>query len=240
MSRLRPGRYVILSAFVLLAPVGLAVARPHSAACAVLGAMPLEHLPDGTLADAGLSGAERRAVIEQRAEALRRIAATFGPARAHPIVVHISKPGAMQPFHYNSFGSTDFLPGRTCIVLGPDGRNVDVYAHELFHAEIAHRAGFWQRWRQMPVWFDEGMAMQVDYRSDFVLPQRVTNAGGHPIWEKATAASFFAVPPDQLTRNYAQARQVIAAWLDRTGRKNFYSRLSEMRRGKNFDEIWAE
>lgn len=240
MSRTRLRRYVILSAFVLLAPVGLAVARPQSAACAVLSAMPLERLPDGTLADAGLFSAERQTVIKQRAEALRRIAVTFGAAHAHPIVVHISKADALWPFPYNSFGSTDFLPARTCIVLGPDGRSVDVYAHELLHAEIAHRVGFWTRWRQIPVWFDEGAAMQVDYRSAFSLPKQVAKVGGIRIQEKTTVASFFAVPSDQLTENYAEAKLALADWLDRTGRKNFYSRLAEMSQGKNFHEIWAE
>jgi hypothetical protein len=198
--------------------------------------MPLERLPDGTLADAGLSGADRLAVVEERAEALRRISGTFGAARAHPIVVHISKLDALWPFSYNNFGSTDFLPGRTCIVLGPDGRNVDVYAHELLHAEMADRVGFWTRWRQIPVWFDEGAAMQVDYRSAFDWEGR----GNYPIQEKITSASFFAVPPDQITEHYTQAKQTVAVWLNRTGRKNFYSRLSQLQHGKNFKQIWTD
>ena len=236
----RPTRFVILPALFLLAPVALAAARPHAAACAVLGAMPLERLADGSLADAGLSGVARRAVVDDRAAALSRIATTYGPARAEPVIVHLSRADALWPFSYNSFGSTDFLPGRSCIVLGPDGRGVDVYAHELLHAEIADRVGFWTRWRQMPVWFDEGAAMQVDHRPAFDHPEAAGAAGGGRIEERGSADSFFAVPPDQLTRHYAQAKVAVATWLDRTGRKGFYSRLAEMREGKSFEAIWAE
>ena len=65
-------------------------------------------------------------------------------------------------------------------------------------------------------------------------------AGGGRIEERGSADSFFAVPPDQLTRHYAQAKVAVATWLDRTGRKGFYSRLAEMREGKSFEAIWAE
>lgn len=140
---------------------------------------------------------------------------------------------------YNSFGSTDFLPGRTCIVLGPDGRNVDVFAHELVHAEIADRLGFWTRWRQLPVWFDEGAAMQVDYRSAFNPRGSVSDADRRKIRKRISSASFFAVSPDQLTVHYATAKQVVAEWLSQTGKRAFDGRLSAMQQGEPFDKVWA-
>lgn len=236
MTRARLIRYALLPAVLLLAPVGLAVAQPHAAACAMMRVMPLERLPGGTYADAGVSAVERRAAIDARAAALRRIATRFGNARSQPLVVHVAAAGALWPFTYNSFGSTDFLLGRTCIVLGPDGRNVDVTAHELLHAEIADRLGFFARWRRLPVWFDEGAAMQVDDRAAFDSPPSV---GETSIQDRDTAASFFAVPPDRLTDNYAQAKRIVAAWLQKTGRQDFYRRLKLLRQGQTFDEFWA-
>lgn len=239
MSRVRPKPFLIVLALTSIASAGLAVAQPHAAACAALGAMPLERLPDGSYADSGLSVADRRAVVKQHEAALQRIAATFGIARAQPIVVHLSTSDALRPVSYNSFGSTDFLPGRTCIVLGPDGRNVDVFAHELVHAEIADRLGFWTRWRQLPVWFDEGAAMQVDYRSAFNPRGPVSNADRRGVRMKISSASFFAVSPDQLTVHYATAKQVMADWLSQTGKRAFYGHLSAMQQGEPFHKVWA-
>lgn len=226
-----------LATLSLVVVAGFAIMRPGQAACAILPAMPLDRLADGSLADAGLSAADRHAVVEDRVAALRRIEATFGTPRATPVIVHLGTATALWPLPYNSFGSTDFLPGRTCVVLGPDGRNVDVMAHEMMHAEIADRVGFWRRWAQIPVWFDEGIAMQVDTRDAFDRPRDRAAAARGSIRKKDTAARFFVASPDQLTEHYALAKHEAARWLDRVGRANLYVRLSRIADGEDFERV---
>lgn len=50
------------------------------------------------------------------------------------------------------------------IVLGKDGINIDIISHEISHAELYERLGFFKR-MSVPAWFDEGLAMQVDLRT---------------------------------------------------------------------------
>ncbi|MDZ7923630.1 MAG: hypothetical protein U5M23_06135 [Marinagarivorans sp.] len=62
--------------------------------------------------------------------------------------------------------------GELCIIIGPQGQNVDVIAHEWLHAEIQHRVGFFRFLKEIPVWFDEGAALTLDYREPF-LPENI-------------------------------------------------------------------
>lgn len=232
----RRRRLTVMMGAALTLVTGAVLLQPGMAACAVMDALPLQRLPDGSLADGALTLAERRAAVADHAAARHRIARTFGPPRAGPVLVQLSQPDALWPFFYNSFGSTDFLPGRTCIVIGPEGRNVDVLAHELMHAELAARVGFWRRRTQIPVWFDEGVGMQVDTRSAFDRPH---GPGAADIRQKVAARDFFAVPPDELTEHYALAKREVGRWLDRKGRATLYSRLSAIGRGEPFETVWA-
>ncbi len=62
--------------------------------------------------------------------------------------------------------------GHSFVVLGPDGGNPDVIAHELCHDELYARLGWWTLKRQVPQWFNEGLALLVDYR--FTDPANLT------------------------------------------------------------------
>jgi hypothetical protein len=60
------------------------------------------------------------------------------------------------------------------IVIGPKGFDIDVLSHELCHSEFFERLGYlaWYKIKILvPVWFDEGLAMQVN------LSQRYSTNG---------------------------------------------------------------
>ncbi len=67
----------------------------------------------------------------------------------------------------------------THIVVGPSGINIDVLAHELSHVEIVARVGYWQ-WRRISNRFDEGLAVQADYRYP-LLSLEQDNIRMHPV-----------------------------------------------------------
>lgn len=50
------------------------------------------------------------------------------------------------------------------IVFGNDFIDIDMLSHELSHTMLYSQIGYF---KDIPVWFDEGLAMQVDYRKDF-------------------------------------------------------------------------
>ena len=128
-----------------------------------------------------------------------------------------------------SHGSTAFAVGLPSIVtLGPQGMNVDVAAHELVHAELAARMGVAKRTWVVPVWFDEGLAMQVDHRAAYsraALRTYLADLAIPKLPTLQTRAGFYRAGTEGRL-NYAFARCVVAAW-------------SESRNGQRLD-AWLQ
>ncbi len=148
-------------------------------------------------------------------------------------------PDGLGPFRLNAYGSTQFIGSRACVLVGPKGQNVDVVAHELMHAEIHHRVGYLKRFLQLPTWFDEGVAMQVDYRPRYRLsPKDVQNADD--VRGLTTFSKFFEGNEQAVVRNYAAAKFVVASWLSKVGPTSLYLHLRRMRDGESFAEVITE
>jgi hypothetical protein len=224
---------------ITVAMVGTAAfALPGPTACALVGFAGLNSIGQGLLTDSE-SEAERRRYIELVRDARARIEATFGTPESNPILVMLDQSSGLGPFRLNSYGSTQMVGSRACVMVGPKGQNVDVVAHELMHAELHHRVGFVQRFLQVPTWFDEGVAMQVDYRSDYLLSAQEA-ANSDYVRLLTTGSAFFAVEREALTRNYASAKAVVASWTARTGAATLYQRLSRIKSGESFAEVVPE
>ena len=159
-----------------------------------------------------------------------RIGAVFGDPKATPILIYADDDSRFGWSRANRVGS------RACVVIGPEGRSVDVVAHELMHAELHHRVGWRRRLTQIPTWFDEGIAMQVDWRRRYLLP-REDLPRSRDVMDRKTARAFFVADDQALTRNYAEARQVVTDWLNNAGAETLYSRLEQLREGHSFDEM---
>jgi hypothetical protein len=214
--RLTAKRFLVVAATTLAVTVaGYAYASPSSAVCALAGAIPVP-VP---------TGAETSLVTLAR----QRIAGSFGEPNADPVIL-FWQDGLLARLALNRTGSSLFLGPRACVFIGPDGRNVDVVAHELMHAEVFQRIGPWARLFRLPAWLDEGIAMQVDGRSGYQLP------AGEPsdfVRQLTTPAQFFVAGDKALTRNYAAAKSQVAMWLAKSGKRSLYPALGRIRAGQD-------
>ena len=123
-------------------------------------------------------------------------------------------------------------------MIGTKGRNIDIVAHELMHAEIADRLGYWHRLTKLPIWFDEGLAMQVDFRPHYNLRNGTESKSANV--RKLWSAREFLVPDiKSLTENYAFAKAEVALWVAAVGNKSVYSQLERLRDGDPFDLVIA-
>lgn len=66
--------------------------------------------------------------------------------------------------------------GQSFLIIGPEGNSTDVIAHELCHDELYARLGWLRVKRDVPQWFNEGLAMMLDYR--FSAPVADATMGG--------------------------------------------------------------
>jgi hypothetical protein len=211
----------------------IALALPGPVACLFIEAADLRPIPDSLFTDNTSEVDQQRYLLLAR-DARSRIESTFGP-----VDVFFSHPSGFGPFELNAYGGTHFIGSRACVMIGPKGQNVDVVAHELMHAEIHHRVGYLKRFLQLPTWFDEGVAMQLDYRQRFSLSPRNESNADH-VRGLTTFSSFFSGDEQAVVRNYAAAKQVVASWLSRVGRDVLYTRLQRLKKGESFPKIFAE
>lgn len=65
--------------------------------------------------------------------------------------------------------TTVLFGAHSYVVISPNGLDVDVTAHELTHAELHYRLydGKILPKTILPIWFDEGVATQNDYRERY-------------------------------------------------------------------------
>jgi hypothetical protein len=225
-------------AVVLASVTTFAFALPDSTACLLIGVADLNKLSDGSLAESE-SEVDQQRYVQLTRDARARIENTFGPVESKPILVFFDQPDGLGPFRLNAYGSTQFIGSRACVLVGPKGQNIDVVAHELMHAEIHHRVGYVKRFLQLPTWFDEGVAMQVDYRPQYSLsPQDVQNTAY--VRDLTTGLTFFNGDDQALTRKYASAKHEVASWLSKVGSTSLYSHLQRIRAGQSFAEVIAE
>ena len=172
-------------------------------------------------------------VISDLTAARERLSETFGPPLSNPRILIAIDADSAATWGANATASMHRAP-RMCVVIGPDGRNVDVMAHELVHAEVQQRAGLIRTLRQIPTWFDEGVALMVDHRAPF-LPENIElDQGAIDAVTRLSGGRAFASQPD-LRAGYQAAR---LAAEQRLGDADLYASLERIRRGEAFDQVF--
>lgn len=222
---------VAIAAFVLL--------FPGAAVCSVVRFGPFEPLADGVLVQRSVPAAERPALMALHAAAIERITGIFGAPRARSAVIFLKDHEAFALSALGDTGSTYFAPAHACTVIGVKGRNVDVMAHELMHAELFARVGFTRRRTAIPVWFDEGVAMQVDFRPGYARYGHDLDSAA-AVRELATHDQFFGVNKEQLTRNYSVAKTEVSRWLEEESPDRLYRALENIRNGASLEAIMSD
>lgn len=110
-------------------------------------------------------------ILEERLKkAKERVKNFWGTRQANPFIIFCATESEFQYFGMKKFevpALTHMTAWGSFIVVKPDGMTVDIIAHELMHAEILTRLGWYIKSREIPAWFDEGLALQVDYRYPF-------------------------------------------------------------------------
>jgi hypothetical protein len=99
------------------------------------------------------------------------------------------------------------------------------------HPRARHRSS------EIPAWFDEGLAMQVDFRSRYNSSQTVDAAELASLRTLRSMDQFNAGNDEEITRHYARSKRVVAQWLEKIGRSNLYSSFERIRAGESLDRL---
>jgi hypothetical protein len=98
--------------------------------------------------------------------AKKRVEDFWGSQKGEATIIFCANPEEYQKYCRTSDGAgcTIGTPLGSWIVLNKDGLNPDVIAHEMSHNELMTRLGWWKTRTKIPTWFDEGVALMLDYR----------------------------------------------------------------------------
>ncbi|WP_353097253.1 hypothetical protein [Tissierella praeacuta] len=116
--------------------------------------------------------------------------------------------------------------------------NVDILAHEITHAETHARLYNGKLWYSsiVPVWFDEGLALQNDYREQYSEETYIekTDNGINviPLNEMDTPEEFYEGNTEDRRFRYMLSRHELHNWLE----KNSIDYLNEILEKSNQDE----
>ena len=226
---------LVLSTLLLISFAGLLWARPGAVACAFIDQSSLVNWSDANYSESThTQDHDRYDFLLRRARS--RINRVFGESRSNPHIIFFDSTKPILFYKPNAYGSTQFVGKKTCVFIGPKGQNVDVVAHELVHADIYAALGTIDRTLHMPVWLDEGLAMQVDFR-----PQYQLNSPSNEVLQQVGAwnsyEEFFNAPePGALANRYALSKARVQKWVDSIGPNNVFTELKSLVSGGMSEE----
>ena len=220
--------------FLIFFIIGASVKR-HALACEILPLLNYSRLDGHVFFDADRKLASTGNIEELLQAPSLRIQRMYGEPHSRPRILIAGNSETAQRWGANDTATMHRMPWRTCIILGPEGENIDVLAHEWLHAEIQQRVDFWRFLREIPVWFDEGAALTVDHREP-LLPVNITLSDKQvsQVRNLVSGADFFS---GNVLENYQAARLAVIPLINAN---TFYADLERVAAGENFSDVFLK
>ncbi len=184
-------------------------------------------------ADSTMDSPENLALV---AEARARVAEFYGTLRGEPDIILSSDENAAAHLGGDRQTFSLWFPIRhSWIVVSESYCTLDILAHEMTHAEL-HSLADYGTIKQIPTWFDEGLATQNDYREQYSAAEWETQTGGGktalPRADMDTPEEFYAGTAEERRFRYLCAKHEVAVWLEEEGVKGLRDMISMMNAGK--------
>lgn len=163
----------------------------------------------------------------------------WGYNKAEPIFIYCDTDD-----DYKKFGSPLMTPAvahmtfESFVVISNDGIDLDILSHEISHTELSSRIGIINRSLKIPVWFDEGIAMQIDHRDYYSIDTLATKSDNFkvlPDVEKMDANQFWSGSRSEVMLNYMTAKYRISQWYSREKIDELVRQIND---GKSFQEAY--
>ena len=175
-------------------------------------------------------------------QASLRVAAFWGQQTADPKYIYCDTEEDFKKYGNDRKdpATTQYKLG-TYIVINNAGVDLDIIAHELNHAELYTRTGFFTVMYKIPRWFDEGLAMQNDYRnyySEDTLRVRSNNFKNLPdVKQFNNGTTFYEGGREQVMLNYLTAKHAVKNWYTK---EKLAQLMKDLNDGKSFKEAFKE
>jgi hypothetical protein len=171
-----------------------------------------------------------------------RVAGFWGQKTCNPKFIYCETEA-----DFKKFGSPMPVPALThikfdaYIVISNEGAEADIIAHEISHVELYNRIGFYNYTIKIPTWFDEGLAMQNDYRnyySEDTLKLRTGNFKNLPdVKQLKNGKQFHEGSNEQIKLNYMSAKHEVKNWYSK---EKIQRLIKDLNAGKSFEDAFSK
>lgn len=228
-------------------------AYPQVVRCATVRFAGFSEIRPGMYCSKGTAAAEQQKLQSLIQTSRQRLSSFWGSTQSTPVIIfcHTSQvyeqygSGYGNPANY--FGS----PLGSYVVISPDGLEADVISHELCHAELTERLGWYTMNTRIPQWFNEGLALMADYRfpneNGQISYQKYRQKWkeltyGHtsmlPLSALETVESFSGKDAYSQQLAYMRSGMEVARWLQQVQRKGLLSFISNIQEGQDFNKAY--
>ena len=123
------------------------------------------------------------------------------------------------------------------ICISDEYLELDILAHEITHAELRSRLSA-EAQKAIPTWFDEGIALQNDYREKYSEAQWIaqTDNGKNTVAleDMDTPAEFYAGEAEDRRFRYLNAKHELDVWMTAHGQHGLLELLDRLNGGADF------
>ncbi|HEY3381507.1 MAG TPA: hypothetical protein VGK32_07050 [Vicinamibacterales bacterium] len=191
-------------------------------------------------ADPAIPADVRVTLERETVRARQRVKALFGDVRSRPLIVAVSSPRYARLFggSLTGTGLTHLSVVGSWILLSPRGFNADVIAHEWTHAEMRARVRTVRYEAIIPLWFNEGVAMQNDWRPEYsrrAFDRRLQSDAPIRLSDIATPEGF----REHRALAYMTAKFEIERWISITHQKGLVALLDGLSSREEFETRYA-
>lgn len=193
--------------------------------------------------DSSYSG-DREEVLAIVKEAKDRVSAFWGGTESFPTIIISDNERTTAKLGGDHDTQTAILfQVHSYLSVSKEYLNADIVAHELTHAELHKRLYDGKlRGKSVPIWFDEGIALQNDFREKYSEDSwlKETDNGSNIINldEMDTASEFYAGDSEDRRLRYLISRQELKIWIEKNSMEQLIELVNRINSGEDFQELY--
>ena len=128
------------------------------------------------------------------------------------------------------------------ICISDEYLELDILAHEITHAELRARLSV-KAQKRIPTWFDEGIALQNDYRERYSeelwIAQTDNGKNTVALEEMDTPSEFYAGEAEDRRFRYLNAKHELSGWMAVHGQQGLLKLLEQINDGVDFNTAYG-
>ena len=241
-------KHIVLIVAVLLILAAAAVSLVQFTQMGYLMTVPYRsaftEIADHVLVNQNYTGnrQELLALIEQAEE---RVGAFFGELRFPDktfFIICDDKELTRKLGEDHAIVSVGFPVGKHYICVSDEYLELDILAHEITHAELRARLSA-KALKRIPTWFDEGLALQNDWRERYSEEQWIAQTDNGKsivaLGDMDTPSEFYAGEAEDRRFRYLNAKHELSAWMAIHGRRGLLELLDRLNDGADFTAAYG-